>query len=84
VSKKVLDISLRISYYNNMTNKRKALIDKLNAKLDAMVQAVIHKDYNLESPEVQHIPIYSLRLNIGEARLIRDLLTTYNNSHLTP
>ncbi len=64
-----------------MTDKRKSLIDRLNTELYVMSQVAIHKKYNLESPEVQKTICANLRFNIGEVRLLRDVLTTYHNQH---
>jgi hypothetical protein len=53
--------------------ERKALIEKLSRELEA-IGGLISSAYTLESPEVQDVPVLSLHLNIGEARLIRDVL----------
>ena len=54
-------------------NDYKALIEKLSRELDAMA-IVIDSAYRLDSPEVQEVPMLSLHLNIGETRLIYDVL----------
>jgi hypothetical protein len=58
-------------------NERKALIEKLSRELEAM-GGLINSAYTLESPEVQEVPVLSLHLNIGETRLIRDVLRSHD------
>jgi len=50
-----------------------ALIAKLSRELDAMAE-LLDTPYTTESPEVQDVPLLTLNLNIGEVRLIRELL----------
>lgn len=57
---------------------RKGLIEKLSRELEAMAEVGISSAYTIDAPEVQNVPMFSLRLNIGETRLIRDVLRTYD------
>jgi len=50
-----------------------ALIGKLSRELDAMAE-FLDTSYTTESPEVQDVPVLTLNLNIGEVRLIREML----------
>src|SRR5262245_15377908 len=50
-----------------------ALIAKLSRELDAMAE-FLDTSYTTESPEVQDVPVLTLNLNIGEVRLIREML----------
>jgi hypothetical protein len=50
-----------------------ALIAKLSRELDAMGE-FLDTSYTTESPEVQDVPVLTLNLNIGEVRLIREML----------
>ena len=50
-----------------------ALIAKLSRELDAMGE-LLNTSFTTESPEVQDVPLLTLNLNIGEVRLIRELL----------
>jgi hypothetical protein len=50
-----------------------ALIAKLSRELDAMDE-LLDTSYTTDSPEVQDVPLLTLNLNIGEVRLIRELL----------
>jgi hypothetical protein len=50
-----------------------ALIAKLSRELDAMAE-FLDTPYTTESPEVQDVPVLTLNLNIGEVRLIREML----------
>ena len=50
-----------------------ALIAKLSRELNAMAE-LLDTPYTTESPEVQDVPLLTLNLNIGEVRLIRELL----------
>lgn len=50
-----------------------ALIAKLSRELDAMAE-FLDTPYTTESPEVQDVPVLTLNLNIGEVRLLREML----------
>lgn len=58
---------------------RAKLIEKLTKELDMAAEISINEKFTITSPEVQEVPMFSLRLNVGETRLIRDVLTSYHN-----
>lgn len=64
-------------------DEHKALIEKLSRELEAM-GGLIGSAYTLESPEVQGVPMLSLHLNIGETRLIREVLRSRHQQRNEP
>jgi len=65
-------------------DERQKMIDKLDEELKVQFEFCVHNDYSLESPEVQNMPMFRLRLTIGETRIIRDVLRTYHNQRNQP
>ena len=64
-------------------DNHEALIEKLSRELEAMA-GVIDSAYRLDSPEVQEVPMLSLHLNIGETRLIYDVLRSRGRPRSEP